>query len=348
MPDPSDDVVSQDGASGDDEFEAQRSQTDALFIDIGDDQPGCSAAVRHSGGVTAFQYGLADVQAGDPITVDTIFDIASVSKQMTAGVIAAQAIDGVIDLDEPVSSYFDGLPAGSESATISDLVHHTSGLPDYTELLDAEIDEITDADDAIDAVRAVPENNFEPGADFEYSNTNYVLMAELAASSADTSFVELSNEYIFAPLQMTSTVVRDDQGDPLDGQAIGYEETDSGDFEIVSSSWRQTGDGAVHSTPTDVLRWAEVFIEPTTGDDVVGSPEWVELMLQPGEVADDGTDYAFGLTVDDSMISHSGSWIGYGSYLVIHPDAGTAVAISCNIDGFDADSLGDALLDIWS
>lgn len=336
-----------DGASDDGDFAEQRSATDVLFADIGSDEPGCSAAVRHAGGIIDVQYGLADVATGEPITADTIFDIGSVSKQMTAGVIAAQVIDGVLDLDEPVSTFFGGLPAGSESATISDLIHHTSGLPDYTELLDAELDEVTDADDAIDAVRDA-ESNFEPGTDFEYSNTNYVLMAELSASEGDASFVDLSEEYIFDPLQMSATVVRDDQGKLLDGQATGYEQDDNGDFEIVSSSWRQTGDGAVHSTPTDVLRWAEVFIEPTSGDDIVGSPEWVELMLQPGEVPDDGTDYAFGLTVNDGLISHSGSWIGYGSYLVIRPKAEAAVAISCNIDGFETDPLGDALLDIWS
>lgn len=342
-----------DGDDGEDDGEAdgdfvdERRDTDALFANIGADEPGCAAAVRHVGGIIEVQYGLADVATGEPITADTIFDIGSVSKQMTAGVIAAQVIEGVLDLDEPVAAFFDGLPAGSESATLSDLVHHTSGLPDYTELLDAELDEVTDADDAIEAVRDA-ESNFEPGTDFEYSNTNYVLMAELSAKEGGASFVDLSEEYIFGPLQMTATVVRDDQGELLDGQATGYEQLDNGDFEVVSSSWRQIGDGAVHSTPTDVLRWAEVFIAPTSGDDIVGSPEWVELMLQPGEVSDDDTDYAFGLTVDDGQISHSGSWIGYGAYLVIQPDAEAAVAISCNIDGFDTDSLGDALLDIWS
>ena len=340
---PTTDVIRATGAG-----DSRVSASAELFGGLDVDGPGCSAAIRHLDGVHDVQVGLADVSGDAPITPDTIFDIGSVSKQMTAGVVAAQIIDGDLDLDEPITTYFDGLPPGSSAVTIEDLVHHTSGLPDYTELLDAELDEVTDAGDAIDAVRAADGLNFEPGTDFDYSNTNYVLLAELSALAGQADFVELSGQYIFEPLAMASTTVRDDQGDLLDGQATGYEQIGPDEFEIVSSSWRQTGDGAVHSTPRDVLRWAEVFITPTTDDAIVGSQEWVDSMLQPGSVSDDGTDYAFGVSVGNGLISHSGSWIGYSSYLAIRPDAGTAVAISCNIDEFDADSLGNALLDIWS
>jgi CubicO group peptidase (beta-lactamase class C family) len=336
--------ASSDAAANDDE---RLAATTDVFAEFDNNGPGCAVAIRHPDGITDWQVGLADIERGAPIDADTVFDIGSVSKQITGGVIAALVLDDALGLDDVVGDYVEGLSVDIGATTIADLVHHTSGLPDYIELLDAELDEVTDADDALDAISASVAT-FEPGAEFEYSNTNYLLLAEAAATAGGDTFPALNDSLIFSRLGMDRSVVRDDQGTLLDAQATGYEEAGA-DWQPVSSSWRQTGDGAVHSTPRDLLAWSELFITGSADGEGVGSDEWVELMLSAGDVADeDGTSYGFGISVGNGIVSHAGSWIGYSSYLGIRPADEVAVAISCNIDELDAEGLGIAVLDIWT
>ena len=345
---PSTDERVDDGA-GLDDTDARLASTAQVFGDFDTNGPGCAVAIRHADGVAEWQVGLADIERDDPIDADTIFDIGSVSKQITGGVVAALVLDDAIVLDDPVGEYVDGLPPDLGAATIADLVHHTSGLEDYVDLLDADFEEVTDADDALAALRTSG-SNFAPGTAFEYSNTNYFLLAQVSEVVSDQRFAELTETLVFSPLGMERSVVRDDQGELLDGQAVGYEPTGAG-WDRAMSRWRQTGDGAVHSTPLDLVRWSELFMpgdRAADSDGVVGSDEWVELMLSAGAVDDDdGTVYGFGVSVGDGMVAHAGSWLGYSSWLGIRPAEGVAVAVACNIDGLDAEALGLDVLDIW-
>ncbi len=333
------------------ELSSERVDMDELFADFGDDTPGCSVAVRLAGGeYIDAHYGMADLDADDPITADTIFDIGSVSKQMTAGAIAILVVDGDVGLDDDIVDHLPELGPFPETIAVSDLVHHTSGLPDYIEFLDAEDDEITTMADALDVIASVDgEPTFSPGTDFEYSNTNYVLLATIIERTTEMTMAEFSTAEIFQPLGMDSTLVRDDQGDLLARQAQGYVEDD--EWEPAGSSWRQTGDGAVHSTALDVLAWTELFLGEPFGTGL-GSPEWLDIMTTPGPVADGENEYGGGLELvgsgDAFTLGHGGSWIGYGSALVMQPATDTAVAVTCNIDGVDAEGLAASTLAIWS
>jgi len=336
----------------DEESSDQRSvDTAEVFAELGDATPGCAVGVDHPDGAHVDGFGMADLDAGSSITPATIFDLASVSKQLTGGVVAALVERGDVDLDAPVSEYVDDLGSAVDGVIVADLVHHTSGLPDYGDLLDAGDDETTTNGDVVDVLAAeVAGPDFDPGTEFEYSNSNYVLLALLAEGVTGRSFVDLSNDLIFDPLDMDATVVRDDQGPLLDGQAQGYAEDGEGDWEPVGSSWRQTGDGAVHSTVVDMLDWARLFFGDVPDvPDGVGSSAWLELMLTGGEVDDDGVPYGFGIGIDDGggTLTHSGSWIGYGSVLTILPDEGIAVAIACNIDGYHVEAAAAEVLAIW-
>lgn len=325
--------------------------TAEVFAEFGDDTPGCAVGIEHPDGTHVDGFGMADLDAGSSITPATIFDLASVSKQFTGGLVAALVDRGDVDLDAPVSEYVADLGNSVDGVIVADLVHHTSGLPDYGDLFDAGDDEITTNGDVVDVLAAgVDGPEFDPGTEFEYSNTNYVLLALLVEGVTGRSFVDVSNDLIFDPFDMDATVVRDDQGTLLDGQAQGYAEDGDGDWEPVGSSWRQTGDGAVHSTVADMLDWAHLFVRDVPDvSDGVGSSAWRELMLTGGEVDDDGVPYGFGIGIEDGggTLTHSGSWIGYGSVLTVLPDEGIAAAIACNIDGYDVEAAAGEVLAIW-
>lgn len=325
---------------------------DAVFAEFDDTTPGCAVAVRDGRGDHHHaQFGMADLDADVPITVDTIFDIGSVSKQLTGGAIAVLVAEGDLALDDDITEFVPELGPLDEVITVGDLLHHTSGLPDYIEFLDAEDDDVTTMDDALDVIASEDGDPVAlPGTEFEYSNTNYVLLASIIEQVSGSSMVDFSSTEIFEPLGMDRTVVRDDQGELLDGQAQGYDGSD-GDWEPVGSSWRQTGDGAVHATPLELLRWADVLLGDPDEESTLGSTAWLDVMITPGPVADGDDRYGGGIEIvgdgDDLLLQHGGSWIGYSSALVMRPASGVAVAVACNIDGIDAENLAESTLDIW-
>jgi CubicO group peptidase (beta-lactamase class C family) len=326
--------------------------TDAVFAAFhAGSTPGCAVGVHLDGEVVhEAGYGTADLEAGLPITPDTVFDVASVSKQITAGVVMALVVDGELALDDPVGAWLPDLDVSPATITVGDLVHHTSGLPDYIDLLDADYADVTTADDAL-AVLQGAEASGEPGTTFEYSNTNYFLLGQVVEAVTGQSLADVADERIFDPLGMDASRVRDDQGTLDPGQAVGYAEADGG-WEPVLSAWRQTGDGAVHTTVGDLLRWASLFLEPPR-EAGVGSDGWLDLMRTPGPVPDeDGAGYGGGLVLLDidgePLLFHSGAWVGVSSYLLVQPADRLAVAVACNVDDLDAESLGDAVAAVWA
>ena len=331
----------------------RKTATDAVFAEFGDTSPGCAVGVVQRRRL-AYQhaYGMADLGARKPLTTASVFDIASVSKQITAGVVVALVLDGSLSLEDNVREHLPRLPRARWRVSVADLVHHTSGLPDYVDLLDADFEDVTTADDAMDAIvedGAAPA--FRPGTRFEYSNTNYFLLGQIVEAALGDALVEVAADRIFGPLGMAHTRIHDEQPALLDHQARGYAEAGDG-WEIAFSGWRQTGDGAVHTTAADLLRWARLFLEPPTVRGV-GSPPWRGIMLAPGPVPDtDGTGYGGGIILaeesGEQILVHSGAWIGTSAALQVQPADGVAVAVLCNIDDLDAQSLAQSVIDIWT
>ena len=123
--------------SGDDDGDAAAAEfTRSLFADVRSDDPGCTVAVGRDGAVVfAEAYGAARLDPLEPMTVDTVVDIASISKQFTATAILLLAERGMVDLDAPLSTYLPDLPAWASLPTLAQLMHHQSGIPDYIGLL---------------------------------------------------------------------------------------------------------------------------------------------------------------------------------------------------------------------
>src|SRR5215213_4328119 len=120
------------------------------------DEPGCSAAVGIEGEVVwAAARGTADLATSRPLDPDTTLDIASVSKQFTAAAVLLLEQDGRLSLDDPLDDWVPGLPPWARQVTLDDLVHHTSGIPDYTSLLANAGAAATDATTQADAIAAI-------------------------------------------------------------------------------------------------------------------------------------------------------------------------------------------------
>jgi len=325
---------------------AAEAVADLVTAEGAPDEPGCAVGVAQAG-TPIFRggYGVADLATGEPIGPTTTFDIASVSKQFTAAAVLLLADRGDLALDDPVRRHVPELPAADAAVTLEQLLHHTGGLPEYTELLGEEYDDtdVTTTAQALDAVAAAGGPVFTPGSEFEYSNTGYFLLGLVVARVAGVSLGTFVERELFEPLGMDASVVRDDADLDVPEGAEGYLVTGDGGFEPDTTNWEQVGDGAVWTSVDDLLRWADNL---TTF--AVGGAALRAGMLTPGPRPDDeeGLGYGGGLSLGGGFIEHSGAWAGFLSELVVVPATDTAVVVLCNRDDAYPYDLAIEVLDV--
>jgi CubicO group peptidase (beta-lactamase class C family) len=296
--------------------------------------PGCALGIVRSGGlVYARGYGLASIELGVPITSRTVFDIGSVSKQFTAMAVVLLAREGKLSLDDEIQNYLPEIPRYSRPVTIRHLLHHTSGLRDYIDLLVwSGLDEeaVTDDNDALGILARQRGANFEAGAEFRYSNTGFFLLSVLVRRVSGKSLRDFAAERIFGPLGMSHTQYLDRHDQIVPGKAASYARA-AGGFRLALANWEQTGDGAVNTTVEDLLAWDGNFSSGRVGGDAALRE------LQTAGVLNDGKPitYALGLVVDRyrgaRTVAHGGSWAGFRAQLTRFPDLGTSIIVLCNL-----------------
>jgi CubicO group peptidase (beta-lactamase class C family) len=334
----------------------------ALFATIDPDGPGCSAAVNVDGQIVwSAAYGRASLERDEPFTPETLVDIGSTSKQFTATALGLLIDDGTISWDDSVSDHLNKLPDWSAQITVDDLVHHTSGLPDYIELLEdggVELMAPSTQADAVDALRGT-RPAFEPGSKFEYSNSNYVLLAEIVQAATGQDLPSYLEDQVFGPLDLDAEMNPGNSArvpSPA-GTAQSYE--DDAGWKPADSPWAQVGDGAVQTTPGQLALWGTQYwssdlppgLTDLRTDRAVdmgdGGRYGLGIMSYPASSQGAGTEGAG--SVEGSILTHSGEWSGFDTGFVVAPTGRTAVAVTCNTpDGPVTGEVADELLSIWT
>jgi CubicO group peptidase (beta-lactamase class C family) len=307
--------------------------------------PGCSAAVGSKGTVVwTGVRGVADTATGDKITSDTVFDVGSVSKQFTATAILLLADAGKLTLDDPLSKQMPELPNWATTVTLAQLIHHTSGIPEYEGLLvkrGFQISDRTTEDQALQALAAVPKLNFEPGSQFGYSDSNYLLLGEIVHRVSGEPLPQFLNAEIFSPLGLG--MVMDPVGQ-IPHKAVAYAGGGDG-YRVVTSAWEQIGDGAVQATPSQLVQWADNY---RTGR--VGGPRLLETQLSGAVEIGPGIPVRYGagiyLKADDTL-DHDGASAGFVTAFRVSKDRLTSVAVSCNTDDQIPEALADSIAKLW-
>jgi CubicO group peptidase (beta-lactamase class C family) len=308
---------------------------EALAARVDPDRPGCSGAVGIRGEVVwAGATGIADLTTGTPLTTATRFDMASVSKQFTATAVLMLQRDGALSLSDPVSTYVDGLPAWGRTVTLDALMHHTARVRDYWVVLDDDGIGFSDpADHAyiLQAIRRLP--RLSPGSGYEYSNSNYVLLAEVVAQVSGMPLPQFLDERIFTPLRLDMELT---PGLVAPDVALSYDDAD----QFQPPGWTAYGAIGIFTTPSELVRWGDQYRagEIIQDDFAVGA-------------ADEGTGefYAAGMDIEaDGDLNHNGRFGGYTSTFTVSADRETTIAVMCNGHAADRFGVADALWAIWA
>jgi CubicO group peptidase (beta-lactamase class C family) len=295
--------------------------------------PGAGVAVVHHGKVVfAKGYGLADVEAGTPVTETTAFQIASVTKQFTAAGIMLLVEKGKIGLDDALGKYVPQVPAKWSGVTIRQLLNQVSGIPNYNSGDRLDASKVYTQGEIIELMRDV-RMSFEPGTGWEYSNTNYLLLGLVIEKASGMPYAKYMSEKVFKPLGMDSTLVNS-KGVAVKNAARGYS--------FSQGKWVLTeiGDpglpfaaGAIVSTPTDMAKWALAVTEGK----LLKRASWDEAFAS-GKTADGkATNYGFGWYTakfgDTAYLYHSGGIAGFGAYHSRFPADHLSVIVLTNTVG---------------
>lgn len=298
--------------------------------------PGAAVAVVPDDGPSKVAcIGRADLSADTAIHDRTPFELASASKWFTATLVMKLVEDGELDLDDPIHRWF---PAAkhretSNAVRLIDLLGHTSNLPDYL----AEGMHTAPTHRTISHVRdRLPAwwRTTRPRAPFAYSNTNYVVLAEIVSLVAGAPFALVADAQLFSPLRMQDTVW-DPTGRTISNQTRGYQRTTvgiPGFAEVPPAPIDTVGDGGLISTLEDLIRWQRAFWR---GEIVTA--ESIRQMTTPSRPFATGeleSGYGLGLQIEasptDTWIGHAGSWTSATTCLGRYPDRELSVVVLSN------------------
>jgi CubicO group peptidase (beta-lactamase class C family) len=298
--------------------------------------PGCAVGID-KGGMPLLRraYGMANLETGTPWTTSTISESGSVAKQFTATAVVLLARDGALSLEDDISKWIPEVKGFGRKITVRHLLTHTSGLPDRYTLHDVQNRPagVVDHNNAevLSVLAGLRELNFDPGEDYEYSNTGYIVAATLVERASGKSLQAFTSERIFRPLGMDDTRWREDHRVVVPGRASAYSGTLATGYRNDHPFTRVIGSGGLLTTVGDFLKW-EAALQS-------GAGPWgaVRDSLQRTMRLNEGTDitYALGVSVSTwrgvPAVTHTGSTGGYRAALARYPAQNVAVALLCNL-----------------
>jgi CubicO group peptidase (beta-lactamase class C family) len=323
------------------------------------DSPGCALGVYEDGRILyARGYGMASLEHGVAMSPRSVLDVGSISKQFTAMSILMLQKEGKLSLDDPIRKYIPEMPAYADRITLRRALSQTSGLRDLYVMMGQT--GRTFAGDSIDALRVIThsaEPNYTPGERYLYTNSGWILAAQIVYRLTGKTLAEFAEERLFGPLGMHDTRYLADAATIVPNGAEGYAPQPGGraGFRVARSSYDGAimGAGAVHTSVEDFGRWLDNYDAATVGGRDIIQTMTTPTMLNDGTPARSGPGqaYAIGLNVGTMrglrVVSHGGSWAGYRGHFLRFPDQHLAVATFCNLTTSGPDSLARKVAGIY-
>lgn len=326
-------------------------QIDEMFAPWDNSEtPGAAIAIVKDGAIVYKKgYGSANLEYDIPISPNSVFHIASVSKQFTVFSILLLEKQGKLSLDDDIRKYIPEVPDFGKTITLRHLASHTSGMRDQWNLLTMagwRMDDVITKEHVLKLVSKQKELNFDPGEEYTYCNTGFTLLAEVVSRVSEMSFAEFTKANIFDPLKMNSTLFYDDHEKIVKNRAYSYSSGSQG-FKKSVLNYANVGATSLFTTVEDLSLWATNFSSMKVGDASI-----IEKMNKPA-VLNSGNTFggALGQFVGEykglKEIQHGGADAGYRSYLTRFPEEDFAVIVFSNSAEFNPGGMAYKAVDIY-
>lgn len=313
--------------------------------------PGCVIGiVRNDSLIYAKGYGLANVEYGVPNTPETIYHMASVSKQFTAYAIVLLAKQGKLQLDDDIHKYLFWFPDLKEKITIRHLLNHTSGIRDQWQLLaiaGTRLDDVIKQEQIIKVLSKQRALNFKPGDQYSYSNSGFTMLAEIVKSVTGQTLRQFTDSAIFKPLGMNDTHFHDDYIEVVKNRSYSYYRKDRDGFSNSILSYSNAGATSLFTNVNDMAKWVMNFYNHK-----VGKQEDIETLTQKGRLNNGKeSSYALGIVNNTNkgwkQYSHNGADAGYRTFVTIFPDLKMGFIVFSNLGDFDTGGKGYQMVDLF-
>ena len=348
---------------------------DSLF-DNREGRPGCAVGVINNGEyIHKRGYGLANLEQNISIDENSIFRIASISKQFTAMAIAILEEKGLLAFDDEMQKHIPDLIDYGEKVTINQMIHHFSGLGDYEYMdypgrfrnaVDEEFrwgneDYLTN-EEFYALIQTLPLIR-KPERKFWYSNTGYALLGLVAQNVSGLSLRELAERDIFKPLAMNDSFFNDDVNLIIKNRADAYSPIKGkpGQYKINMTNLSWVGDGGVHTSLNDFIKWDQNFYDNKLGAADVSLIRTMEETYTETKVRkrnqkmsreqENQRTYAFAQNFayynGYKRWSHSGSWVGYLAHYIRFPELSFSTVVFCNTNEIDATMVANNIVELF-
>src|SRR6187551_3492469 len=277
-------------------------------------------------------FGYREFENQTALQTSDIFELASVSKQFTAMIIMMLKEKGLLNYDDSASKY---LEIPYKGITIRNLLTHTSGLPDYQDIMDKYWDKskVAGNPDCIEYLnKYAPPKHFKPGEKYEYSNTGYMLLASIAEKASGKDFIELCRKWIFRKLKMKSTDIRTlGEKKATKNFAIGHIYVEGRNKFVRADSFpssnytiwlgNRKGPGRISSTAADLLKWDNALYTEKLIKQSTLQEAFTPMKLNDGTVS----NYGFGWEIRNApsfgrIVQHNGDNPGYKTQIIRYID----------------------------
>ena len=315
-------------------YAQNNNEVDALFEQYNtSDVPGIAVSVLKDGrSVYQKGFGMANLEYGIPITAQTKFHVASLSKQFTAFLILKLQEEGLLSIEDDVRTYISELPDYGKTITIHHLLTHSSGIRDQWRLLEMagwRLDDVIKTEQIFKLITNQKELNFLPGDSFGYSNSGFTLLAIIVERLTKMSFADYAKQIIFDPLKMKNSFFYDDHEEMMNNRAYSYKKVNNR-LKKSHLNYATVGPTSLFTTIEDMSKWALNFNNMTIGNKRIFQSMNQRAKKNDGSVS----SYAKGQFVRDhkgfKMIYHSGSDAGYRCYYARFPELGYQFILFAN------------------
>ncbi len=340
-------------------------RVDALFAPFSrGGAPGAAVMVIPKGGppIKSF-YGLADVDQNISIDKHTAFLLASLTKAFTAMAVMILYERNLLRYDDPLSRFFPQFPAYARQITVRHLLNHTSGLPEFdclfirAGMIDIDWPRSSKSPpssyeptskETLDLLARQKRLRFRPGDQYEYDNSGYVVIGQIIEKVSGQRFAKFIEVEIFQKIGMSRSIVFDDSRPPVPNRATSYtgmcgtyREIDYTPLNLIY------GEDGIYTTIDDMYQWDRALEQDTLVRHETLLEAFSPRRLNNGQCTPYGFGWGLGETLGAGDVSHSGSWVGFNTYINRILGRRFTVVVLANCALIDANEMGDEIVKIY-